>query len=189
MECGVNDENIVALFWNRDESAVAEAQKQYGSYCRCIAENVLGDARDAEECVNDAMLSAWNSIPPKRPENLKAYLGMLVRNASVNRRIRNNAKKRLPKSIESLEELGEIAAFRNVEQDVGARELSREVSEYLRSLGETERNVFIRRYWYYDSIDEICKRFGFGSSKVKMMLKRTRDGLAEYLKKEDNYGL
>lgn len=185
----MNDESIVALFWSRDESAVAEAQKQYGSYCRYIAENVLGDARDAEECVNDAMLSAWNSIPPKRPENLKAYLGMLVRNASVNRRLRNNAKKRLPKSIESLEELGEIGAIRDVEQDVRARELSRVISDYVRSLDKTERNVFIRRYWYYDSVDEICERYGFGKSKVKMMLKRTRDGLAAYLKKDDNYEL
>ncbi len=189
MECGVNDESIVALFWNRDESAVAEAQKQYGAYCRYIAENVLGDERDAEECVNDALLSAWNSIPPKRPENLKAYLGMLVRNASVNRRLRNNAKKRLPKSLDSLDELGEIAAFRDVDGEVGARELARLISDFVRSLGTTERNVFIRRYWYYDSIDEICKRCGFGKSKVKMMLKRTRDSLAEYLKEEADYEL
>ncbi|MBR5942869.1 MAG: RNA polymerase sigma factor [Clostridia bacterium] len=185
----MNDESIVALFWNRNESAIAEAEKRYGNYCLYIAENVLCDARDAEECVNDAMLAAWNSIPPKRPNNLKAYLAALVRNASVNRRLRNTAKKRLPKSLESLEELGEIAAFRDVEQAVGGRELSRLVSNYLRSLDNTERNVFIRRYWYYDSIDEICKRFGFGKSKVKMMLKRMRDGLAEYLKKEYNYEL
>ena len=144
---------------------------------------------DAEECVNDALLSAWNSIPPKRPENLKAYLGMLVRNASVNRRLRNNAKKRLPKSLGSLEELGEIAAFRDVDGEVGARELASLISDFVRSLGTTERNVFIRRYWYYDSIDEICKRCGFGKSKVKMMLKRTRDSLAEYLKEEADYEL
>ena len=183
----MNDENIVALFWNRDKNAVVEAQKQYGDYCQYIAENVLGDMRDAEECVNDAMLSAWNSIPPKRPENLKAYLGMLVRNVSVNRRLHNNAKKRLPKSVESLEELGEIAALRDIEQEVRAREISRLISLHLRSLDETERNVFIRRYWYYDSIDDICEQYSFGKSKVKMMLKRTRDGLATYLKKEGYY--
>ena len=180
---------IYDLYFARDEEAIRQTEKKYGRYCFKIAYDILCNREDAGECVNDALLSAWNSIPPKRPENLKAYLGMLVRNASVNRRLRNNAKKRLPKSLGSLEELGEIAAFRDVDGEVGARELARLISEYVRSLGTTERNVFIRRYWYYDSIDEICKRCGFGKSKVKMMLKRTRDSLAEYLKEEADYEL
>lgn len=183
----MEDEVIVGMFWNRDESALAETEKRYGDYCLSIAANVLRDDGAAEECVNDALLAAWESIPPKRPENLKAYLGMLIRHAAVDRARRGNARKRCPAAVESYEELGEIAAAFDVEQTVGARELSRSITDYLRTLDEDERNVFIRRYWYYDSIAAICERFGFGKSRVKMMLKRTRDSLAEYLKKEGHY--
>ncbi|MBO4583538.1 MAG: sigma-70 family RNA polymerase sigma factor [Clostridia bacterium] len=183
----MEDEVIVGMFWNRDENAVAEAEKRYGDYCLRIAENVLRNKSDAEECVNDALLAAWENIPPKRPENLKAYLGMLARSAAVDRARRLNARKRRPRSVESYEELGEIADAFDVERTVGARELSRLITDYLRALEETERNVFIRRYWYYDSIAAICERYGFGKSRVKMMLKRTRDSLTEYLKKEGSY--
>ena len=184
----MNDENIVALFWNRDESAVAEAQKQYGDYCLYIADNVLHDARDAEECVDDALLAAWNSIPPNRPESFRVYLGTLVRNAALDRWRRGNAKKRKQASVSSLEELQELASACDVEQTVGANELSRLITEYLNTLGEIERSVFVRRYWCYESIESICERYGFGKSKVKMMLKRMRDDLAAYLKKEGHYG-
>ena len=183
----MNDEAIVAMFWNRDENAVAEAEKRYGGYCLHIAKNVLCDDGAAEECVNDALLAAWESMPPKRPENLKAYLGMLIRHAAVDRSRRGTARKRSPDSLESLDELGELAAASDVEQTVGARELSQLITDFLRSQGEDERNVFIRRYWYYDSIDAISERFGFGKSKVKMMLKRTRDSLAEFLRREGRY--
>ena len=183
----MNDESIVALFWDRDESAVAEAQKRYGDYCLYIAGNVLRDDGAAEECLNDALLAAWETIPPKRRENLKAYLGMLVRTAAVDRSRRLKARKRSPESLESLEELGSLAAVFDVEEAADAREVSRLISDHMRTLGEAERNVFIRRYWYYDSIEAICERYGFGKSRVKMMLKRTRDSLAEYLKREGHY--
>lgn len=184
---GVNDEKIVALFWNRDESALAETEKRYGDYCLYIAENVLRNARDAEECVNDALLAAWNSIPPNRPDNFRVYLGALVRNAALDVWRRGNAKKRKAASVASLEELGELASAFNVEDAVGAKELSRLISDYLTTLDETERKVFVRRYWCYEPIEAISARYGFGKSKVKMMLKRTRDGLAAYLKKEGHY--
>lgn len=183
----MKDEAIVKLFWNRDESAVAEAEKQYGGYCLRIAENVLRDAHDAEECFNDALLAAWESIPPNRPANLKAYLGILVRNAALDRSRRSGAQKRRPETLESLEELGDIAAAFDVEKIADANELSRLITAHLRTLGADERRVFIRRYWHYDSIGAIAERYGFTQGKVKMMLKRTRASLAEFLKREDNY--
>ncbi|MBO4584627.1 MAG: sigma-70 family RNA polymerase sigma factor [Clostridia bacterium] len=183
----MNDETIVGLFWNRDESALAEAQEQYGAYLLYIARNLLRDEHDAEECLNDALLAAWDSIPPNRPENLKTYLGMLARDAAINVLRRRNAKKRKAESVGSLEELTELASACTVESALGERELARLISAYVRSLGEPERGVFVRRYWYYDSIESICDMYGFGKSKVKMMLKRTRDGLAAFLKEEGNY--
>ena len=183
----MNDESIVALFWKRDESALAETEKRYGAYCSYIAKNVLRDAHDAEECVNDALLAAWDSIPPNRPENFRVYLGALVRNAALDTLRRRNAAKRKPVSVGSLDELGEIASAFDVDDAVGANELSRLISDYLMTLDETERAVFVRRYWSYEPLDMICRRYGFGKSKVKMILKRARDGLAAYLKKEGHY--
>ena len=142
------------------------------------------DARDAEECVDDALLAAWNSIPPNRPESFRVYLGTLVRNAALDRWRRGNAKKRKQASVSSLEELQELASACDVEQTVGANELSRLITDYLNTLGEIERSVFVRRYWCYEPIETICKRYGFGKSKVKMMLKRTRDKLAKRLREE-----
>ena len=183
----MEDELIVNLFWNREESAVAEAEKQYGGYCLHIAGNILRDSHDAEECFNDALLAAWESIPPNRPANLKAYLGILVRNAALDRLRRSGARKRRPETLESFEELGDLAAVFDVEKIADANELSRLITAHLRTLGADERRVFIRRYWHYDSIAAIAERYGFTQGKVKMMLKRTRASLAEYLKKEDNY--
>ncbi|MBO4453309.1 MAG: sigma-70 family RNA polymerase sigma factor [Clostridia bacterium] len=183
----MEDEAIVNMFWNRDESAVAEAEKRYGGYCLHIAGNVLRDSHDAEECLNDALLAAWESIPPNRPANLKAYLGILVRNAALDRSRRSAAQKRRPEALESIEELGDLADAFDVERIADANELSRLITAYLRTLGAAERRVFIRRYWYYESIAEISERYGFTQGKVKMMLKRTRDSLADFLKKEDNY--
>ena len=183
----MKDSEIVKLFLDRDESAPAEAEKQYGGYCLYIARNVLRDVRDAEECLNDALLAAWESIPPQQPDNLKLYLAKLVHEAALDRRRRNNAQKRRPDSLASFDEIEELVADCGAETAIGELELSQLISDFLRSRAETERNVFIRRYWYYDSVGAICRRYGFGRSKVKMMLKRTRDSLAEYLRKEGQY--
>lgn len=181
----MNDREIVNLFRDRNEDAVSEAKKRYEDYCLYIANNVLRNRQDAEECVNDALLSAWNSIPPQNPENLKTYLGKLVREAAINRWRAENRQKRIKSDIcQSLDEIAEIVSGGNVEDDIEEKELSSAISRFLYSVDETKRNVFIRRYWHYDSIDCICKRYGFKKSRVLMMLKRTRDDLAEYLKKE-----
>ena len=181
----MDDQAIVRLFWDRNEDAVAAAQEQYGAYCLYIAHNVLRDRQDAEECLNDALLAAWKSIPPNKPENLRTYLGKLIREIAINRWKRDRRRKRVPSEItQSLDEIAEIVSGGDFEAELEEAELSREISRFLAALDETKRNVFIRRYWHYDSVGQICERYGFGKSKVLMMLKRTRDALARHLKKE-----
>ena len=181
----MKDQEIVRLFLDRNEDASGETRKQYAEYGLYIADNVLHDRQDSEECLNDALLAAWNSIPPQSPENLRTYLGKLVREIAINRWKQKNRQKRNPGStVQSLDEIAEMVSAGDLEEEISANELAREISAYLYSIDETKRNVFIRRYWYYDSIEQICTLYGFGKSKVLVMLKRTRDGLAAHLKKK-----
>lgn len=181
----MKDEELIRKFHNRDEDAITESKKQYEAYCLYIARNILSDGQDVEECLNDALLAAWNSIPPQNPKNLKTYLGKLIRETAIDRWRKSKAQKRIASdSILSLDELEEMIGENEVVSSAEEAELSHTISLFLRSVGTTERNVFVRRYWYCDSVESICKRYGFSKSKVLMMLKRTRDRLAEYLKKE-----
>lgn len=181
----MNDQAIVQKYWDRNEDAISDSKKQYEDYCLYIANNVLHDRQDAEECLNDALLAAWKSIPPQKPENLKAYLGKLIHEIAIDRWRKNNRQKRIRSElVQSLDEIEEIVSGQDFDAEIEEAELSREISRYLYSISETKRNVFIRRYWYYDSIESICARYGFGKSKVLVMLKRTRDDLAQHLKKE-----
>ena len=181
----MNDEILVQEILDRKQSGIAAAKQQYGPYCLYIARNILHSEQDAEECLNDALLAAWNSIPPHKPLNLKTYLGKLTREIAVDRWRRNQARKRIaPASIVSLDELEELVGENSIDEAVEEAELSRQISAFLRTLPETERNLFVRRYWYYDSIRQICKRYGFSKSKVTVTLMRTRNKLAAYLKKE-----
>ncbi len=181
----MNDRDIVGMFLDRNEDAVAESKKRYGDYCVYIANNVLHDSEDAKECLNDALFAAWRSIPPNKPENLKTYLGKLIHETAIDRWRKNNRQKRIRSDIVGpLEEIEEIVKGADIDEKLEEAELSREISRYLLSVDETKRKVFIRRYWYYDSVENICQRYGLGKSKVLMTLKRTRDGLARHLKKE-----
>ncbi len=178
-------DEIVRMFLDRDERAVKEAKMKYSGYCSYIARNLLSDERDAEECVDDALMAAWNSIPPNEPENLKTYLGKLTREAAVDRLRWNTAQKRkIGREILPLDELDGVAGSKSVESESEAKDLARAISAFLRGRSETERKLFVRRYWFFDPVESIAARFGFGKSKVKMMLKRTRDALADYLRKE-----
>ena len=181
----MDDSMIVAMFRERDEDALEAAKNKYEDYVVYIANNVLHDRQESEECLNDALLAAWNSIPPQNPENLKTYLGKLTREIAITRWRTNTRKKRVRSEIvKSLDEIEEIVSGGDLGSGIEEEELSREISRFLSSIDEEKRNVFIRRYWHYDSIKSICDRYGFGKSRVLMMLKRTRDDLAEYLKKE-----
>ena len=183
----MEDNTIVSRMWERDDTALAEVQKKYQSYCYAIAKNILLLHEDAEESVNDTWLAAWQSIPPHRPENLKTYLGKLTRTISIDKWRKNHVQKRVTAGyLESIDELEEVISDgkSDVSSGIYEEELSRLISSFLHRLPEIPRNVFIRRYWYHDSIEEICKRFAFSESKTKMILKRTRDKLSNELKKE-----
>lgn len=181
----MKDEEIVELFRERSEKAVEKTQTKYGKYCLYIARNILGNDEDAEECVNEALLAAWNSIPPNKPENLKTYVGRLTRNVSISRWRMIRSEKRCPSEFSvSLEEIEEIAVDDDFDAKADEKILSKAISDFLRSIPEDERNIMIRRYWFNDPLKSICDRYGFGESKVKVTLKRSREKLAKYLKKE-----
>ena len=182
----MNDAQIVELFWQRQEAAILEAQNRYGAYCRSIASHILNNREDAEECVNDAFLCAWNTIPPQRPELLSAYLGKLTRRFALRRLREELAQKRgggvLPEPFEEMENA--LPADLCMERVLDALELSELLDTFLASLSKLDRRLFVCRYWYFDTIQEIAERFGCSEGKVKMRLKRTRDKLADHLKRE-----
>lgn len=185
----MEDKQIIDLFWQRSENAIAAATEKYGPYCNKIAENILDSKEDAEECVNDTWLLAWKNIPPDRPVRLAAYLGKITRNLSLNRVKYHAAKKRgFGKTELVLSELEDcIPAARNVEQEIDERFLTETIERYLRTLPAEKRHIFIRRYWYMTSIKEIAKTYGMSESKTASLLFRMRKELKVYLEKEGIY--
>ena len=182
----MEDSQIIELYWTRDEAAILASSEKYGAYCHAIAMNILDSIPDAEESVNDTWLGAWNAIPPQRPSILSAFFGAITRRISLNRRRDAKAQKRGGGQIAlALEELSDIVPSpASVEAALDEKELTAAVDAFLRMLPETERRVFLRRYWYLDSIAEISRRFGFSESKVKSMLHRSRNKLLSHLRKE-----
>ena len=182
----MDDVKIVELYFERNETAISETKAKYGNYCYSIAYNILKNNEDAEECENDTYLEVWKNIPPQKPKIFSAYLGTITRQKAIDKWRRKTANKRGGGEIQlSLQELENcISDDKAIGDEIVAEELARRISEYLRTLPQKERNVFIRRYWYFDSIGQISERYGYGQSKVKMMLKRTREKLISELEKE-----
>lgn len=182
----MEDDRIVALYWERSEQAIKETDAKYGKYCYSIAYNLLHNTEDAGESVNDAYLEAWNSIPPHKPNVLSAFLGKITRRLSVNRFRSTHAAKRgggeYPLLLDELAEC--IPAKSTVEEQIELKELAETVNRFLGSLSAEKQQVFLRRYWYADSMESIAKKFGFTVGKVKSMLFHTREALREHLKKE-----
>ncbi|MBQ9747514.1 MAG: sigma-70 family RNA polymerase sigma factor [Clostridia bacterium] len=182
----MEDEKILELYEKRDETAIDETKKKYGAYCRSIAFGILRNREDAEECEHDAYLGAWHSIPPERPCSLAVYLGSITRRIALDRYRRQTAAKRgggeLALSLSELDEC--IADGWSMDEALAEKQLSASISAFLNTLRATECDVFLRRYWYFDTVEEICVRYGFGKSKVKSMLMRTRQKLRIYLEKE-----
>ena len=177
------DSRIIELYFERNESAVAETDKKYGAYCMTVSKNILGNEEDAKECLNDTYLAAWNSIPPKIPEKLSLFLGKITRNLSLNRYRKNETKKRGggPADI-VFDEIGEIiSGSENPEEKFERKEIIGAVNEFLRTLPEEKRSIFICRYWYFDSIEDIAARFGKKESGIYSSLERTRKNLWKYL--------
>jgi len=179
----MEDTKIIQLYWERDQSAITETARKYGNYCTVIAKNILGNNEDAEECVNDTYMNAWNSIPPCKPDMLSAFLGKITRNLSCNRYKYNNADKRGGSEITAvLDELGGCVSGKdNVEQEIEYKELVKAIDSFLDTLSPEKRSIFICRYWYTDSISEIAKQFNMRENTVSMTLNRIRLKLQKHL--------
>lgn len=182
----MEDSAIIDLYWSRDEQAVAETARKYGSYCRAIAQNILKNRDDSDECVNDTYMRAWNAIPPQRPVILSVFLGTITRNLALNRYREYRAGKRgggqMPLALEELEYC--LAQRDTAESYMEATELGRIIDSFLRQLPEGERMIFLRRYWYVDSLRDIARRYHISEGTVKSKLFRTRQKLIKHLEKE-----
>lgn len=182
----MEDEKIVALYWERNEQAIAETAEKYGVYCHTIAQRILGQQEDADEVVNDTYLGAWNSMPSHRPAMLSTYLGKITRRISLKVWRGRDAQKRGGGQVTlALEELLDcIPSRQEISERLEAEELAKMIDTFLLELPLTERRVFVRRYWHLCSVAELCEQFGFSKSKVESMLHRTRKKLRKRLQKE-----
>ena len=182
----MNDDAIVALYWQRDESAITVTPEKYNAYLMKIARNILNNTEDSEESVNDTYLAAWNSMPPQKPVVLSAYLGKITRRISISLfRKRNADKRRDGEFALSLDEMEEVFTdHMEPEKEIEAKLLGELLNQFLRSLKPDERRTFIGRYYYMDPLKEVAAYCGMSESKAKTILFRTRVKLKEYLKKE-----
>ena len=182
----MEDEQIVALYWERSEQAIAETEKKYDRYLEKIAHNILNNMEDSRESVNDTYLAAWDSMPPHRPAVLSTYLGKLTRRISIDCFRGRTRAKRVPSQYAmSLEELGECVSGGNTtEEIVNVKLLADAIGMFLRLQSDEARNLFIGRYYYLDSLKEAAAYCGMSESKAKSLLFRTRIALKEYLEKE-----
>ena len=181
----LEDLKIVQLYWERSESAIEQTQSKYGRYCHHIAYSILASNEDAEECVNDTYLKAWNSMPPHRPQKLQTFLGKITRNLAFDRYDRMTAAKRSQRLEVAFDEISECLP--DIISDMGQADentLSEAINGFLASLSKRDRMIFMRRYWYLCTITEIAKGMGMSESNVKVSLMRTRKLFREYLEKE-----
>ena len=178
----MDDNQIIALYWQRNEQAISEIETKYGSYCRSIVYGILQNGADTEECINDTWLRAWDAIPPQKPARLSAFLGRIARNLALDRYDYNHAAKRSGSFDQLLSELNECIPYSR--DDFARMELTQILNSFFRTLPEAHRNLFLRRYWYCESIEELGRRYRMSQSAVKSRLFRTRNKLKAYLEKE-----
>ena len=179
----MEDAAIVQLFWDRDEQALSAVAEKYGRFCTSIARNIVGSTEDAEECVNDAYLATWNSIPPKKPDILAPFLGRITRNLAINRYKLNHADKRgggdLPLVLDELSEV--IAGKEAADSELFRKELLLAINGFLSSLPSEKRKIFVCRYFYADSIKDIAARMKMSENNVSVTLNRLKAALREKL--------
>ena len=182
----MEDREIVALYWSRSEHAIAETKEKYESYLLKIADNILQDQEDSRECVNDTYLRAWNSMPQHRPTVLSTYLGKITRQGAIDTfRKKHAARREAGNYACALEELGDVVAQGDTpEQQVEAGELAASVNRFLHTLPPLSRQMFLWRYYYFDSLEMIAHRGGVSRSKVKGQLYRIREKLKNHLREE-----
>lgn len=183
----MDDKKIIALLWQRAESALDALAERFGSGLLSLTRNILPDIRDAEEAVSDTYLALWNAIPPASPDPLPPYIYKVGRNTALNRRRQDTTQKRCGYEV-SLEELSGCLAGPSLEARISARELGRAIDAFLSSQSQSTRIIFLRRYWFGDSVKDIAKMMAMKESAVSVRLLRTRDKLKEHLIKEGYYG-
>lgn len=180
----MDDAQLIEMFFARNEHAIKETDKKYGKLCFRVADNLLRNKEDAEECVNDTYLVAWNKIPPTRPNNFTAFICKITRNLSLKKLESANAKKRSPDAIISLSEIESLVPDNSFTTDMTDEEVGKLISVFLRGEKELNRNVFLRKYWFFDSVSQIAEMYSLSENNVKSLLFRTRNRLREFLKKE-----
>jgi len=181
----LDDSKIIELYFERSEKAIEETQAKYDKLCVCIANNILNNEEDAKECCNDTYLKVWNTIPPLRPASLYAYISKVVRNTALHKYEYYHAQKRNNEFDMLLSELEEcFNTSDNIEVIIDNSVISNAISEFLYSIKNEARNIFIQRYYYSESIRNLCNHYGMSKSKIESMLHRTRIKLKEYLEKE-----
>lgn len=182
----MEDKQIVALYWERSETAISETAHKYGKYCRYIAFNILHNNEDSEECVNDTYLKAWNNIPPHRPSVLKTFLGKITRNLSLDKYEQLRAGKRNRGQMTLIfDEIQECLPSTNITENVVEEIVLTDIlNRFLSTMSLERRKIFMRRYWYLSPIKEIASEYGISESKVKMSLLRSRNDLKNLLEKE-----
>ncbi len=183
----MDDTGILDLYFARDEQAIRETDSRFGSRCREIAYHILRNREDAEEVVSDTYNGVWNAIPPARPDSLLAFVSRIARNQALKRLEHQTRLKRDPGVQVSLDELAEVLPDQRWNPAETEQDVAQLISDFLRNERAEVRNVFLRKYYFFDSTREIAQRYGFTESKVKNMLFRTRDKLREYLRQEGVY--
>ena len=180
----MEDNEIIELYWNRNERAILETDKKYRKYCNSIAHNILQNNEDEIECINDTYYKTWNSIPTARPNIFKLFLGKITRQLAINKYEKARAKKRYSGLELVLDELEEcIPSNQNIEKEIEFEELTQFINDFLDSISDKNRKIFIDRYWYMYSIKEISKNNNIKDNNTKVILHRTRKDLKEYLEK------
>lgn len=182
----LEDEQIIDLYWDRNEKAISETDRKYGKYLYVIAYNIVHDRLDCEECLNDTYLGTWNSIPPHRPNVFQVFLSRIMRNIAIDKLRVNSAQKRIPSEMMvSLDELGDcIADDSSPDDELAVKQLSRTLSDYIRTLNDREQFIFVCRYYYADKISSIAHMLQIGEATVYRELAAIREGLKTHLEKE-----
>lgn len=179
----VDDNSIIRMYWDRNAQAIGITSEKYGSYCKSIAKNILNNEEDAEECVNDTYFNAWNAMPTHWPEQLSTFLGKITRNLSFNKYRHNHAQKRGGGEMALvLDELADcVSDMDTTEQIIDRKELAKAINTFVKNLPPKKRNIFVRRYWYADSVSSIASGYGMLQGSVSKILERTRKQLKAYL--------
>ncbi len=181
----MEDSLIIKLFYERSEKAIDELAKKYGRLCKEVSLRIIGNEQDAEECVNDAYLAVWNTIPPRHPDHLSAYSVAITRNQSLKRYRSNTSKKRNNYYDALLDEMSEyLASNVSVEDEILMKELGEHINEFLGKCKQIDRVIFVKRYWFCMEIGEISKELKVSDNYVKVHLHRTREKCKDYLRKE-----